>query len=56
MINLGALFGSEIQFLREPYDDYIDEKVYNNHFPYSTSNGSHLQLTNGRSRYSQSEL
>jgi len=53
---LGGLFAAEIQTLREPFDDYIDEKHYHNDFLYSPSNGSHLQLTNGRGRSSQSEL
>jgi len=49
-------FGGEIQFLRQSYEDYMDEKHYHDQFPYSQSNDSHLQLTHGRSRLSQSEL
>jgi len=52
----GLFYGAEIQFLRQTYEDYLDEKHYHNQFPYSQSNDSHLQLTNGRGRSSQSEL
>jgi hypothetical protein len=55
-ISLGLSFAAEVQFLREPYEDYIDEKHYHDHFPYSPSNGSHLQLTQGRGRLPQYEV
>jgi hypothetical protein len=55
-ICLGVLFAAEVQFLREPYEDYIDEKPYKDDFPYSPSNSSHLQLTQGRGRLPHSEL
>lgn len=53
---LGVLFATEVKFLRDSYEDYIDEKPYHDDFPYSPSNGSHLQLTQGRGRLSNSDL
>ncbi|UJR22982.1 hypothetical protein I4U23_026009 [Adineta vaga] len=50
------LFAAEVQFLREPLETYLDDKHYHDHFPYSPSNGSHLQLTQSRSRFSQYEV
>ena len=66
LLSLGGLFAAEIQFLREPFDDYLDAKHFHHHqqqqqqyrhrFPYSASNDSRLQLTSGRGYVSQSEL
>jgi hypothetical protein len=50
------LFAGEIQLLCEPFEDYLDEKRFQNSFPYTTSNDSRLQLTYGRDHLSQSDL
>lgn len=56
LIFLGIFFAVEVRFLRAPYESDIDEKGYNDDYPYSPSNGSHMQLTQGRGRLPQSEI
>ncbi|CAF0948653.1 unnamed protein product [Rotaria sp. Silwood1] len=51
-----VLFAGEIQFLREYAEDYIDVVHQEKKFPYSSSNGSHLHLTEGHARLSQFHL
>ncbi len=50
------MFAAEVKFLRSPYEDDIDGKQYDDDLGYSPSNGSHMQLTYGRNRKTQSEL
>ncbi|CAF1508765.1 unnamed protein product, partial [Rotaria sordida] len=49
-------FASEVQFLRAPYEDDMEDKQYNDEYGYTPSNGSHMQLTYGRNRKPQSDI
>ncbi|CAF4392140.1 unnamed protein product, partial [Rotaria magnacalcarata] len=49
-------FAVEIQFLRAPYVSDAEDKQENDEFVHTPSNGSRMQLTNGRDRRPQSEL
>lgn len=51
-----GLFAAEVRFLRAPYAGGIDDKEDHDDYPYSPSNGSHMQLTHGRARLPQSDL
>lgn len=52
---LVGMFAAEARFLRGSYGE-VPEKRYEGDYPYTPTNGSHMQLTNGRSRRPQSEL